>query len=197
MTAVTWLLFSVRYEGVENLSRDDGFILAANHISAYDPVLLSLGAYKVKKTIVYMAKEELINIPLIGLLLKGLGAFPVKRGKGDRHAMETAVEVVKSGKILGIFPEGTRSKTGRPMQGKSGVAVIAARSGSTVIPASIYVEKGKFPRRKKIVVRFGKGVSAEALGIHSESLTPEFRAASGKIMDKITEMFDYKLKQFS
>lgn len=190
MRAVTALLFRVRVEGVENLKREGGFIIASNHVSAYDPLFLSLSAYKEKKRINYMAKEELIKIPLIGRLLLRLGAFPVRRGKGDRGALDMAAGIVEQGKVLGIFPEGTRSKTGKLLPAKSGVAVISARTHCDVVPASIYIEGFKLRWMAKVTVRYGKPIPYSELGLSEEFTTPELKNASAMIMQRITELYD-------
>ena len=190
MRAITAIAFRVRIEGTEHLRREDGFIIASNHVSGYDPVFLSLAAYRVKKRINYMAKEELIKIPLIGRVLRALGAFPVRRGMGDRGALDTAAKIVTDGKIFGIFPEGTRSKTGKLLPGKSGVAVISARTRCDVVPASIYIEGAKLRWLTKVTVRVGKPIAFEQLGLSEDFTTPELRAASALIMQQIGEQYN-------
>lgn len=190
MRVITALMFRTQVEGTENLRRDDGFIIASNHVSSFDPVFLSLSAYREKKRINYMAKEELIKIPLIGWILRKLGAFPVRRGKGDRGALDTAVEIVKGGKILGIFPEGTRSKTGKLLPAKSGVAVICARAHCDVIPASIFIEGTKLRWRTKVTIRFGRPIAHSQLDFSEEFTTIELRNASAKIMQRVAALYE-------
>ncbi len=188
MTAITALFYRTRTVGVENLEREGGFILSSNHVSAYDPIFLSLGAYKAKKKINYMAKAELLRIPIAGSVLKALGAFPVRRGKGDRGAIEKAVSIVKEGQVFGIFPEGHRSKTGEPQPPKSGVAVVAARTHAEVVPCAIHIAEGKFRLFSHITVRFGKAIPYEALGLTDDFNTPQLKAASNVIMGKTIEL---------
>lgn len=190
MRAITAMSFRVRIEGTEHLRQDGGFIIASNHVSSYDPVFLSLAAYREKKRINYMAKEELINIPLIGRLLRALGAFPVRRGKGDRGALDMAAKIITDGKILGIFPEGTRSKTGKLLPAKSGVAVISARTHSDVVPASIHIEGAKLRWLAKVTIRFGKPIAFEQLNLSQDFTTPELKSASAFVMQQISEQYE-------
>ncbi|MFA9381977.1 MAG: lysophospholipid acyltransferase family protein, partial [Acetanaerobacterium sp.] len=148
------------------------------------------GAYRVKKKINYMAKEELINIPLIGRILRRLGAFPVRRGKGDRGALDMAASIVNEGKIVGIFPEGTRSATGKPLPAKSGVAVVSARTHCDVVPASIYIEGSALRWRTRVTVRFGKAIPFENLGLSEELAHTQLKAASAMIMQHVTELLE-------
>ena len=99
--------FKFRAEGVENLPQTGGYILCSNHRSYLDPIFLGV---KVKRQLAFMAKEELFRVKVLGPIIKKLGAFPIARGKGDTGAVEFAIDTVKSGKALMLFPEGTRSK---------------------------------------------------------------------------------------
>ena len=78
----------------------------------------------------FMAKHELFDNPILGFLIRSLGAFPVRRGKDDKDAFRTALEVLRSGEVLGIFPEGTRSAEGRLQKAYSGAAVLAEKTGA-------------------------------------------------------------------
>ena len=106
------VMYHVEIVGRENVPRDRGYILAANHRTNMDPIFVAAG---VRAPIRYMAKVELFQKgKLFSWLLHRLGAFPVERGKGDTGAVEWAEQVVRSGAVLGMFPEGTRSKDGTP-----------------------------------------------------------------------------------
>ena len=105
---VSKILYKVRYEGLENVPNDRGFILCSNHISTFDPILI---AVRLKPQCFFMAKEELFENKLLAPIIRGLGAFPVTRGKGDTAAIEKAVDYVKNGKVVAIFPKVTAVKT--------------------------------------------------------------------------------------
>ena len=148
------LCYSLRYEGKENIPDKEAVIYTSNHRSNADPPLVGAGA---KGKFAFMAKEELFKNPLFAALIRALGAFPVSRGKGDMTVIDTAVERLKSGRSLVIFPEGTRSKDGKVHRGKTGAALIAARSGCRIIPVGVvFGEKLKF--RCRITVKYGKPI---------------------------------------
>ena len=161
-------LFRVKYHNVENVPKQGGYILAPNHRMALDPLFVS---YRIPQDISFMGKEELFKNPLLRLLFeKGLKAFPVSRGKGDTGAIDTAVQRVKEGGILGIFPEGTRSKTGKLGVIKSGVMVVAAQTGAPILPVAIKIDKpGLFCR---IDITCGKLITCEELGVTVGEYSP-------------------------
>lgn len=151
-----------------------GFILACNHVSDMDPVILGLAC---PKRVWYMAKSELFRIPVLGFVIGKLGAFPVARGKGDTSAINNAVDIVKDGGVLGIFPEGGRSKDGKLHKIKSGAVVVASQTGGDIVPACVVYERGGWFRRKRVTLRFGATMHNEDLHItdHNKS---ELRAAN-------------------
>lgn len=182
------ILYRVRFEGVEHCPKSGGYIYASNHRSYYDPIFLSL---PVKKRFCYMAKEELFTKnKLFGWFIRILGAFPVSRGKGDMEVIETAVAKLDSGKNLVIFPEGTRSYDGRVARGKSGVALIAAKSNRDVIPCAIVFEGAKLKLGKPVTVRFGEMIKTHELALTDEhSANPkELKRVKGVIMTAITAL---------
>lgn len=174
------ILFRMRYEGLENIPQNCGFILACNHRSNFDPLFI---AHKVKKPVRYMAKAELFRIPVVGLIIKNLRAFPVERGSSDQTAIETAESVIKNGEVLGMFPEGKRSKDGTLLRPRSGVALITAQTHANVLPCAVCFGK-KLSFRTEIIVRYGKMIPFEALNVSVDSRA-SIRAASGKIMQEI------------
>lgn len=145
------IVFSIHYEGRENIPRGESVIYASNHRSNADPPLLGAGAIG---KFAFMAKEELFRNKLFAWLIRSLGAFPVSRGKGDMTVIGTAIERLHSGRSLMIFPEGTRSKDGKVGRGHSGAALIAAKADRKIVPAGIvFGEKLKF--RTRVTVKYG------------------------------------------
>lgn len=139
-------IFGTKVIGVENIPAEGAFILSANHVSNFDPPFL--GTF-IDRIVNFMGKEELFKNPVMAAICRGLNVFPVKRGAADKNAMKTAVKVLKSGKCLGIFPEGTRSKTGKLGKPELGVSVIAAMTKAPVIPAAICGTEKIFSKQKK------------------------------------------------
>lgn len=182
------IAFKFRAEGVENLPNDGGYIICSNHRSYLDPVLLGV---RIKRRLTFMAKEELFRVKILGPLIKKLGAFPIARGKGDTEAVEFAIDTVKSGKALMLFPEGTRSKDGKLLKLKSGVVVIASRSQGLIVPSAI-VFKGKLRFRRKVVVRYGKPISCEELGLDKLD-RQNLKKAREILTEKISELLEAEI----
>lgn len=148
------LAYSLRYVDKKNIPKKTSVIYASNHRSNLDPPLVGSGA---RGRCSFMAKEELFKNKLFGWLIRNLGAFPVSRGKGDTAVIDTAVERLESGQSLMIFPEGTRSKTGKVGKGHGGAALIAAKTGLPIIPVGVvYGEKLRF--RTKLRVYYGEPI---------------------------------------
>lgn len=182
------IVYNLSYEGVENIPKEGGRIYASNHRSYADPVLISL---PVRKRFAYMAKEELFKNPFFSALIRFMGAFPVVRGSGDMKVIDEAIARLNKGRNLVIFPEGTRSKDGRVGRGKTGVALIAAKANVDVIPVAIFFE-GKLKFRKKVVVKYGKPISASQLQIGDKLVPSELKKLKNMVMESITELVDYR-----
>ena len=135
--------------GAENIPAEGGFILASNHMANWDPPFLGTFSPRIVN---FMGKEELFKNPIMAAICRGLHVFPVKRGAADKAAIKTAIKILKSGECLGIFPEGTRSKTGKLGKAEPGVSLIAAMTKMPIIPAAIvntykiFSAEVKFPR---------------------------------------------------
>lgn len=156
------VLFSVEHHGLENVPRDGAVILAGNHPSYLDPMLVAM---PIDRTIRFMAWDALFKVPLLGWLIGKLGAFPVdiRKGKGE-SAFQEACRVLKRGDALGIFPEGQRSEQGPMGELRTGVARLAIETGAPIVPISIggavraWPKWKLLPRPAKIVVRYHKPV---------------------------------------
>ena len=182
---VSKILYKVRYEGLENVPNDRGFILCSNHISTFDPILI---AVRLKPQCFFMAKEELFENKLLAPIIRGLGAFPVTRGKGDTAAIEKAVDYVKNGKVVAIFPEGHRSEDGKLQKLKSGAVVIAAETGMGLQPCVI--KKGPQRRlRTPVVIRYVKFITHEQLGLTGK-VPSQIRAANRLLANSMENMLE-------
>lgn len=171
-----WLLFPYKAKGVENIPTDDRpLIVCSNHISMTDPVFL---LYAQKQANVYfMGKEELFRSGFLAWFLgKQCGAFPVSRGKGDTNALARAEQIIAERKWMGIFPEGTRSKTGELGRFKSGSALIAAKMQAHVLPVAITTKNQKVKLFRRVTVTFGAPLSPAELQLDGEK--PNLRVAT-------------------
>ena len=187
---VVWGVYKVVYnfkiEGIENIPQDRPLVMASNHRSYADPVILTM---PMKRPVTYMAKEELFKNKLFGWFITKLGAFPVKRGAGDMQVIDDSIGILNSGRNLVIFPEGTRSKDGKVGKGKTGVALIAAKSGADVLPCGIVFEGEKLKFRSKLTLRFGKVIPAEEIAV--EDASPKtLKGVKKRIMEAITELVE-------
>ena len=176
----------IQCEGLENIPEDGAFILACNHIHFVDPAVL-LAVFP--RPIHFMAKAEAFKNKLAAWFLTHLNVFPVNRGRSDKSSVDYAVKLIENGHVLGIFPEGTRSKDLKPQKAKAGIALIARQTKADILPASVYCEKkgGLF---RKITVRYGELIKYEDLGITEEGGTRELREATDKVMDKIVALWE-------
>ena len=184
------LLFWYKINGRENVPDDGAYIVCSNHLSNNDPVLLGIA---MKRQIFYMAKAELFKNPIAGWVIRHLGAFPVNRGAGDGKAINEAENIVKDGKLLGIFIEGTRSKTGEFLRPKSGASIIAHQMNVPVIPVCITPKNKKIKPFQQVKISIGKPMTPQKLGL--ENGTPEeYRNSSRKIMAEIKKLRENDLK---
>ncbi|MGD8189177.1 lysophospholipid acyltransferase family protein [Brevibacillus ginsengisoli] len=176
-------IFSVFYrwqvKGAHNVPAEGPVILCANHINNFDPPLLGSG---IERQVHFMAKEELFKIPVVSFLITKFGAFPVKRGAGDRAAIRSTLKILEEGKVLGIFPEGTRSKTGEVGQGLPGSAMFALKSDARVIPVAIV---GPYRLFRPVTIIYGKPLD---LSLYKEG------KVTGETMKEVTDLIMQNIK---
>jgi 1-acyl-sn-glycerol-3-phosphate acyltransferase len=128
------LLFGMRIHGLNNIPKEGGVLVVSNHLHNADPVLISVAC---TRPIHYMAKKELMAVPVIGRIIRFGGAFPVDRGKADRQAIQLAEANLKQGIAVGVFPEGTRSVSRQIERALPGAGLIALRGNSPILPVAI------------------------------------------------------------
>jgi 1-acyl-sn-glycerol-3-phosphate acyltransferase len=133
VNAIVRTTFRFRVVGAEKVPLCGGLIVAANHISNFDPPILGIA---LPRPISYMAKKELFTTPVVGWLITRLNAFKVDRQAGGTAALRASLRMLKEGRCVGIFPEGGRNVTGTNEE-KPGAAFLAAASGVPVVPAAI------------------------------------------------------------
>ncbi len=188
--SVVWFLMSIAfridYEGTHNIPQNDkGYILASNHTSYLDPVVLVL---RLKPWVRYMAKEELMRINGLQWLFRWLGIVPVSRGAGDLSTIEHCATLTRAGYILGIFPEGTRFPAGQPGKPKSGMALIAKMTQADVLPCAVTYER-PLRFRSRIRVRFGPVVPYAELGLDEDS-PRALKRATKRVWDEVLTLLE-------
>lgn len=175
------ILFPHRVVGLENLP-EGGALLCANHASGWDPVLIAV-CLPNDSRLSFMGKDSLFRIPVLGWLIRKLGAFPVKRGGNDLVAMKTAMKALTDGRRLLVFPEGTRVAHQGDTEAKGGVTVMATRTGTPMIP--IYCG-GKHKLFRRTTVVFGEPYCPVIAGRRP---TPEENhQAAEKVLSRIYAM---------
>lgn len=158
-------IYQFKVVGREHFPSEGGVLICANHIHNFDPEVVGITA---PRPIHFMAKEELFSVPILGKILPHINAFPVKRGMSDRGALRKGLAILKEEKVLGLFPEGTRSKTGELGQGLAGAGFFALRSKAHVVPCAII---GPYKPFKRLKVVYGKPINMEEY--RKNKATPE------------------------
>lgn len=180
---IFFVIARVRIIGRENIPEKGPFIVAANHLSWLDVPLIP--AY-LPHQVVYMAKEEAFKSK-VGWLVRFLGAFPVKRGEADRQSLRAADEQLKVGRVMVIFPEGTRSKTHTMAQAHAGLGMIALRSNVPVVPVAVWGSEHMLKKfSPRVTVSYGKPIILRPRG--KKVTREDINEATEQIMSTIAEM---------
>ena len=146
--------------GVERVPVEGAAVVAANHFSTLDPMLV--GIYS-RRTIYYMAKIELLDVPVAGEILRWMGAFAVRRGEGDRDALRVARWVLQQGHVVGMFMEGTRQKLGYPGPGQPGAAMLAIQEGVPLVPCGIDTFQWSIRNPRRCALVWGEPIDLTGL----------------------------------
>lgn len=166
-----------KIKGKENRPELGSLVIMANHVSFLDPPVVGC---IMNRPVHFMAKEDLFKIPVISWFIKKMGAFPIKRGKPDRKALRKSLAVLKNEEILGLFPEGTRYKQGKPGKARSGAVVIPIRMKAPILPVGI--------KYKGLRLYISIGQPFELKGFYNRKLTRnDVKQAGDIIMKKIKD----------
>lgn len=187
---LAWLLFRYRAVGVENVPREGGILIAANHASYLD--IPMLGCSLPRRT-AYLGRQDLFPIPGLRWLCEWLGWIPIRMSRLDREGFGKAIGLIKQGKAVVIYPEGTRSLTGELGSGRPGLGVIVAETGCPVVPAylkgtyDVLPPGAKWIRLRPITVIYGKPLDFTADA--KRAMGKEFyKHVSRTVMARIAEL---------
>ena len=196
------LIAKLKLSGVENVPKTGAFVLAPNHYSEIDPLIVGVAMWKVGRMPHYMAKASLFDVPVIGRLLHASGQIPVQRAGSTTRSdpLAAAKQIAEQGLAVVVYPEGslTRDPDLWPMRGKTGAVRTALEQGIPVIPAAHWGTQLVMPRyakkinvfpRKTVHVKFGPEVDLSAFAdrkLDSAALAE----ATDLVMDAITALFE-------
>ncbi len=177
------VFYRVELIGTSNIPKNSGALLCANHIGELDMFFIG---YKIKRLVRWMAKEQLFKIPLLSQFITWVGAFPIKRGKADVQAIKTALDLIEQGHIVGMFPEGTRTRGKEKIAAKPGAAMIAIKTKVPIIPVAV---QGKYSLFSKIKIVFGEPFKLD-VDYDQKYSNVELREISKDIMFKIYSLLE-------
>jgi len=161
LRVVLRLWFGFRVDGREHEPATGPVVIVSNHLSDLDPLIVGSA---VKRRVGFMAKQELFEVPGVRWWVSACGAFPVRRGEPDRQALRTAMRLLEGGGVLVMFPEGTRGTTRELRPPEPGAALLALRTGATVLPVAVIGSDEVMPRgshrlrRATVRVRIGEPI---------------------------------------
>ena len=183
------LLFRGQAIGMSNLPKTGGVVVVSNHGSHLDPPILG---HALGRPVAFMAKSELFKVPILSFIISACGAYPVKRGAGDREAIRNASNRLSEGWATGVFLDGTRQENGRVNDPKAGAALLAARTGSPILPVAIVNSHRAFPKGSvlprfvSIHLRLGELIQPPKTRKREDltSKTKEIQIAINSMLDK-------------
>lgn len=187
VSTICYPLYRIEVIGKENFPKEGGVLLCTNHIDNLDPPVVGATC---PRDVHFMAKEELFEKPLLKSILPQVKAFPVKRGMSDRDALRKALKLLKDGEVVGLFPEGTRSKTGELGKGLAGAGFFALRGGDAkVVPCAII---GPYKAFSRLKVVYGEAIDMTQYRerkASAEEVTEVIMSEIGKLLEQ------YKIKE--
>ncbi|MFH1421381.1 MAG: lysophospholipid acyltransferase family protein, partial [Planctomycetota bacterium] len=189
---------NIRFEGLENISENisenSPLIIASNHASYLDPVVISLAVYQRKRIVYWLAWDALFKVPVLSFFIRMFGAIPVKPDSSGKEHFRKAEEILKNNGVIGIFPEGGRSKDGNIGEIKPGFVKLAFSCGAKIIPAlvldsfAVWSLNKFLPGGAKLTIRFLPPVKIDK--------NEESKETRKQICITLRKLFSYNLKQY-
>ena len=183
------LIFRVKIinRGNEPTKEQGPYLVCANHQTLLDPILICAATKRQQPH--FMAKAELFKVPVLRRLIRWLGAYPVSRGKSDVAAVKHAISLLKSGRSVGLFPQGTRCPERKPRDCKIkfGAGLIAAHAGVQVLPVHVKIKNYRWKLFRRVTIVFGEPIPFEAFD-YREGEAGEYARISQQIFDEICRL---------
>jgi 1-acyl-sn-glycerol-3-phosphate acyltransferase len=182
--AILKILLKFEVRGSENLPEKGPFIVASNHASFIDPAVVGVACRTMP--LAFMAKREVFEVPILGRWVRAVGCIPVERDSGSFRPLKAALQKLRAGGALGIFPEGSRSPDGRLQKAEAGIGFLASKSKAPIVPVYLSgtdkaLPKGeKILRRCKVTAKFGK-----IIGMDKDAKISERRKVYDSIGEKV------------
>ena len=181
--------------GHERIPVEGGAVVASNHFSEVDPAVVGLHC---TRTLYYMAKIELLSVPVVGEALRWAGTFAVRRGEGDRDSLRVARWIAAEGRVVGMFTEGTRQQLGYPGPAHPGAAMVAIQEGVPVVPCGLDTFRWSVRNRRCVALVWGEPISLDGLprngrgyregaAIIEEATHALWRQAAQAVADRLPE----------
>lgn len=189
------LWFTWRYEGLERIPQQGPLIVVGNHLSYVDPWAQGMFVIRAGRRPRFLAKQELFDFPPAGVVLRGAGQIPVRRGTGDRSAVEDAAAALDRGEIVVIYPEGTTATTNpdfSPGPGKTGAVRLSLLTGVPILPVVTWGGQYVWRKSGRQSLAFGRPILVEALEpvdlsgrVQGEPDGPTLRALTDELMAEL------------
>ena len=181
------IYFRLEVNGADNIPKKGGVLVASNHSSFLDPVIVGVG---ISRQTYYLTKQNLFEIPIFGLLIRVLHTIPVRREQVSVSTLKELIKSLNAKKAIILFPEGTRSVDGKLGQGKIGIGMLALKATVPIVPVYIdgaikaFPKDGKWIHPKKIRVIFGKPIMPNGKDLNKEN----YREISAQVMESINNL---------
>lgn len=185
--------YRIEIVGDENEMPQGGYLVCANHISNHDVIVLAVSLHR---QLHYFAKAELFRVPLLGSLIRALGAFPVRRGAADVGAIKKTISLIRDGEVVGFYPQGHRYAGIHPSltEPREGVGMIVCRAEADVLPVAIECKNYRMRPFKRTTVRIGKAIPYESWSVPTDengvphALPADYKRIARGVFGAITEM---------